>query len=81
MYSHWHIKVVPSDIILKSERPHDTPSILQKKDAKNWRKKEKKTIQVLVERMNVPHIAEQMKNLEAYNQEIAKRCPWVPFAQ
>ena len=41
----------------------------------------KETIQVLVERMNVPHIAEQMKNLEAYNQEIAKRCPWVPFAQ
>ena len=31
--------------------------------------------------MNVPHIAEQMKNLEAYNQEIAKRCPWVPVAQ
>ena len=58
-----------------------TPSIPTEERRKELAEEGKETIQVLVERMNVPHIAEQMKNLEAYNQEIAKRCPWVPFAQ
>ena len=56
-----------------------TPSIPTEERRKELAEEGKETIQVLVERMNVPHIAEQMKNLEAYNQEIAKRCPWVPF--
>ena len=49
-----------------------TPSIPTEERRKELAEEGKETIQVLVERMNVPHIAEQMKNLEAYNQEIAK---------
>ena len=49
-----------------------TPSIPTEERRKELAEEGKETIQVLVE---------QMKNLEAYNQEIAKRCPWVPFAQ
>jgi len=38
-------------------------------------------IEELVRRMDVPHVAEQMKKLEEYNKEVAKKCPWMPCAK
>ena len=37
-------------------------------------------IEALVQRMNVPHVVEQMKNLEQYNLETEARYPWMPSA-
>lgn len=37
-------------------------------------------IQALVSRMDMPHVVDQMRNLEAYNIEVAKKFPWVPYA-
>ena len=35
-------------------------------------------IEKLVERMDMNHIVAQMRELEHYNSEVAKKCPWVP---
>ena len=35
-------------------------------------------IEQMVERMNLVHVVEQMRKLEKYNQEVEKKCPWVP---
>ena len=37
-------------------------------------------IEQMVERMNLPHVVEQMKDLQQYNKEVEERCPWVPSA-
>ena len=37
-------------------------------------------IQALVNRINLPHIADQMRSLEAYNNENEKKYPWMPSA-
>ena len=37
-------------------------------------------IQALVSLMDMPHVVDQMRNLEAYNIEVAKKFPWVPYA-
>ncbi len=37
-------------------------------------------IEKMVERMDMPHVVEQMKKLENYNREVEERCPWVPSA-
>ncbi len=58
-----------------------TPAIPTEERRKELAEEGKETIEALVKRMNVPHIVEQMRKLEAYNQDVAKRCPWVPFAQ
>ena len=58
-----------------------TPSIPTEERRKELAEEGKETIQVLVERMNVPHNCRTDENLEAYNQEIANAVPWVPFAQ
>ena len=34
----------------------------------------------MVERMNMPHIVEQLRKLEAYGQENEKKYPWMPAA-
>lgn len=34
----------------------------------------------LVERMNLPHVVEQMRKLEAYNDQVAAEKPWMPSA-
>lgn len=38
-------------------------------------------IRQMVDRMDLPHVVEQMKELEEYNREVAKKCPWVPMNQ
>ena len=38
-------------------------------------------IEALVERMDLPHVVEQMKRLEAYNTDAAEKYPWVPYAE
>lgn len=38
-------------------------------------------IQKMVERMDMPHVAEQMRNLDEYNKMAAEKCPWVPMNQ
>ena len=37
-------------------------------------------IDQLVQRMDMPHIVEQMRNLEAYNDAVAAQRPWMPSA-
>ena len=37
-------------------------------------------IEALVSRMNLPHITEQMRNLEAYNHANEEKYPWMPSA-
>lgn len=37
-------------------------------------------IETMVERMNLPHVVEQMKELQQYNEEVEEKCPWVPSA-
>ena len=37
-------------------------------------------IGTLVERMDMPHIVEQMRKLEGYTNEVEDRCPWMPSA-
>lgn len=37
-------------------------------------------IQALVNRMDMPHVVEQMRNLETYNRQVAETHPWVPYA-
>ena len=37
-------------------------------------------IGTLVERMDMPHIVEQMQKLEGYTNEVEDRCPWMPSA-
>ena len=37
-------------------------------------------IEALVQRMNVPHVVEQMKDLAQYNLETEARYPWMPSA-
>lgn len=37
-------------------------------------------IEALVARMDMPHVVAQMRSLEAYNTEVAKKYPWVPYA-
>ena len=36
-------------------------------------------IEKTVELLDLPHIVSQMKDLEQYNQEVAEKCPWVPY--
>lgn len=38
-------------------------------------------IEEMVKRMDVPHVAEQMRKLEQYNNEVAQKCPWMPSAK
>ena len=37
-------------------------------------------IEALVERMDLKHITDQMRKLEAYNKENEKKYPWMPSA-
>ncbi len=37
-------------------------------------------IEALVARMDMPHVVAQMRSLEAYNTEVARKYPWVPYA-
>ena len=37
-------------------------------------------IEKMVERMNMPHIVEQMQNLQEYNRETEEKYPWMPSA-
>lgn len=39
-----------------------------------------KVINALVERMNMPHVVEQLRKLEAYGLENEKKYPWMPAA-
>lgn len=35
-------------------------------------------IEAMTQKMNIPHIVEQMRNIEDYNRKIEEKCPWVP---
>lgn len=37
-------------------------------------------IKKLVKRMDMPHVVEQMRKLEAYNDAVAAEKPWMPSA-
>ena len=39
-----------------------------------------KVIDKLVETMNMPHVVEQLRKLEAYGLENEKKYPWMPSA-
>lgn len=37
-------------------------------------------INAIVERMNMPHVVEQLKNMEKFSNDLAEKCPWTPAA-
>ncbi len=37
-------------------------------------------INAIVERINVSHVAQQLRSLDAFQQEVAQHCPWMPCA-
>ena len=39
-----------------------------------------KLIETLVERMDMPHVVEQMRKLEDYTGAVEEKCPWMPSA-
>ena len=39
-----------------------------------------KVINTLVEKMNMPHVVEQLRKLEAYGLENEQKYPWMPSA-
>lgn len=58
-----------------------TPSIPDEKRRKELADEGQALIEALVERMNLPHIVEQMQKLEAYNEEVGAKYPWMPSAR
>lgn len=58
-----------------------TPPIPDEKKRKELACEGQELIGALVGRMNLPHIVEQMRKLEAYNGEASEKYPWMPNAQ
>lgn len=58
-----------------------TPSIPDEETREKLAREGSGLIEALVERMNMPHVVEQMKRLEAYNADVAQKYPWVPYAE
>lgn len=57
-----------------------TPAIPDETVRKRLADEGQALIEALVERMDLPHIAEQMRSLEAYNLENEEKYPWMPSA-
>ena len=55
-----------------------TPVIADEAARETLAKEGVEIIEKLVERMDMNHIVAQMRELEHYNSEVAKKCPWVP---
>lgn len=57
-----------------------TPAILDEARRKELACEGQALIEALVERMDLPHIVDQMRKLEAYNDEASEKYPWMPSA-
>lgn len=57
-----------------------TPAIPDEKTRQTLADEGERMICELVKRMDLPHVAEQMRKLEHYNQEVASAHPWMPSA-
>lgn len=55
-----------------------TPAIPDETAREALAKEGVEIIEKMVERMDMNHVAAQMRELEHYNSEVAKKCPWVP---
>lgn len=58
-----------------------TPSIPDEAARQRLADEGQELIEALVQRMDLPHVVEQMRKLEAYNSAAAERYPWMPSAQ
>lgn len=57
-----------------------TPDIPNEETRQRLADEGQELIERLVERMDIPHVVEQMRNLEAYNKENEEKYPWMPSA-
>ncbi|MDE6893459.1 MAG: creatininase family protein [Lachnospiraceae bacterium] len=64
-----------------SPRDHmSTPQIPNEEARAALAEEGQKLIEDLVERMNMPHVVEQMRKLEDYTGAVEEKCPWMPSA-
>ena len=64
-----------------SPRDHmSTPQIPDEEAREALAEEGQKLIEDLVERMNMPHVVEQMRKLEDYTGAVEEKCPWMPSA-
>ena len=57
-----------------------TPAIPDEETRQRLADEGEELIKALVTRMDLPHVAEQMRKLEVYNHENEKKYPWMPSA-
>jgi creatinine amidohydrolase len=57
-----------------------TPSIPDEATRQSLADEGVQLISELVKRMDMPHVVDQLRNLEVYNQETAEKYPWIPSA-
>ena len=57
-----------------------TTAIPDKETRKRLADEGQELIETLVNRMDLPHIAEQMRSLETYNHSNEEKYPWMPSA-
>ena len=57
-----------------------TPAIPDEETRQRLADEGEELIKALVTRMDLPHVAEQMRNLEAYNHVNEEKYPWMPSA-
>ena len=63
------------------QKDHMSTTAIPDKETRNALAAEgEKLINSLVQRMDMPHVVEQIRNLEAYNDAVAAKKPWMPSA-
>ena len=63
------------------QKDHMSTTVIPDEETRNALAAEgEKLINSLVQRMDMPHVVEQIRNLEAYNDAVAAKKPWMPSA-
>lgn len=57
-----------------------TPAIPDEQARKKLAQEGEQIITQLVERMDMPKVVKELQELKAYNDQVAKQCPWMPSA-
>lgn len=57
-----------------------TPDIPTEEVRKKLADEGEELINAIVDRMNMPHVANQLRVMENFSNEVAERCPWTPAA-
>lgn len=56
-----------------------TPKLTDAKDRLEHARRGEQLMDELIEKMNIPHVLEQLRNLEAYNHAVVLKTPWLKF--